>query len=68
MAVIDVLATWADILAKLGYRQLGISVRVASIEPDTKKQGRRRNMLAHLSRLLDSHSVAVDNIVDVAAP
>lgn len=68
LAAIDVLATWADILAELGYRQLGISVRVVSVEPDSKKQGPRRKMLAHLSRLLDSHSVVVDNIVDVAAP
>lgn len=45
LAAIDALATWTDVLAELGYRQLGISVRVVSVEPDEKKQGPRQKML-----------------------
>lgn len=68
LAAIDVLATWTDVLAELGYRQLGLSVRVVSVEPDEKKQGPRHKMLGHLSRLLDRHSVAVDDVTEVIAP
>ena len=65
LATIDVLAAWADVLAELGYRQLGISVKIISVEPDAKKQGPRQNMLGSLSSLLDRRSIAVDGVTDV---
>lgn len=68
LAAIDVLAAWTDILAQLGHRQLGISVKVISVEPDAKKQGPRKKMLGHLSRLLDGHSIAIRDVTEVIAP
>jgi hypothetical protein len=41
LATIDVLASWTEILAELGYKQLGMSVKVILVEPDRNKQGPR---------------------------
>lgn len=68
LATIDVLAAWTDILVELGYKQLGMSVNVISVEPDAKKQGPRQKMLSGLSRLLDRHSIAVERVTEVSAP
>lgn len=68
LATIDVFATWADIVAELGYRQLGISVKVISVEPDINKQSPRRNMLNHLARLVDRHSINIESATDIIAP
>jgi hypothetical protein len=48
LAAIDALAKWTDVLAQMGYRHLGISVRLISVEPDAKKQGPRQKMLGSL--------------------
>ena len=68
LATIDVLATWTEIVAELGYKQLGMSVNVIFVEPDTNKQGPRQKMLSSLSRLLDRHSIAVERVTEVIAP
>lgn len=68
LATIDVLATWTEILAGLGYRQLAVSVKVISVEPDIKKQGPRHNMLSHLARLVDRHSISIEGVTEVIAP
>lgn len=67
LATIDVLAKWTEVLAELGYKQLGISIRVVSVEPDAKKQGPRQRMLGSLSHLLDVHSIAVERVTEVIA-
>jgi len=68
LATIEVLATWTEVLAELGYKQLGMSVNIISVEPDTNKQGPRQKMLSSLSRLLDRHSIAVERVTEVIAP
>lgn len=68
LAVIDVLSTWADVVATLGYKQLGISLHIVAVEPDINKQGPRRAMLSSMSKLLDRHSVNVEQVTEVISP
>ncbi len=68
LAVVDLLATWAEVFAELGYRQLGLSVRIVAVEPDTLKQGPRQEMLTALSSVLDRHLVRVDGLTEIPLP
>lgn len=68
LAIIDALATWTELLAELGYKQLGIFVKVISVESDVNKQGPRQKMLGSLSRLVDRHSITIESVTEVIAP
>jgi len=68
LAIVDLLATWTDVIAELGYKQLGVSVNCIMVEPDINKQGPRRRMFSHLSRLLDRHMINVEPLNEVFAP
>lgn len=65
LAMIDLLATWADVAAELGYKQLGISVKPIVVEPDRNKREARQHMLSHLSRLLDAHSIRSEPATEI---
>lgn len=67
LAMVDLLATWTDVVAELGYKQLGISVKPIVVEPDINKREARGHMLSHLSRLLDRHSVTIEPVTEVFA-
>jgi len=68
LAAIDVLATWSDVVAELGYKQLGVSVKVIAVEPDANKQEPRRKMLSNIARSLDAHSINIERVTDVLLP
>lgn len=68
LAVIDLLATWADVLADFGYKQLGLSVRVVSVEPDINKQSPRQEMFTAMSSLLDKHSIRLEHLTEIMLP
>lgn len=67
LAMVDLLATWTDVVAELGYRQLGISVKPIVVEPDINKREARGHMLSHLSRLLDRSSISIEPVTEVLA-
>ncbi|MDO8588027.1 MAG: hypothetical protein Q7T82_13445 [Armatimonadota bacterium] len=68
LAAIDVLATWSDVVSGLGYKQLGVSVKVIAVEPDANKQEPRRKMLNNMARSLDAHSINIERVTDVISP
>jgi hypothetical protein len=67
LAIVDLLATWTDVIAELGYKQLGISVKPIVVEPDVNKREARGHMLSHLSRLLDRSSINIEPATEVFA-
>jgi hypothetical protein len=68
LAAIDLLATWAEVLAERGYGHLGMSARIVAVEPDSAKQGPRHHMLADMASMLDTHSVRVEGLTEICSP
>jgi hypothetical protein len=68
LAIIDLLATWAEIVAELGYGQPGLSVRVIAVEPDSIKQDTRQDMFAGMSSLLDRSTVKIEGLSEILLP
>lgn len=68
LAVVDLLATWTEVIAELGYKQLGVSVNCIVVEPDLNKQSPRRQMFSSLSRLLDTHMISIEHSTEIFAP
>lgn len=68
LAMVDLLATWADVVAELGYKHLGISVKPIMVDPDINKREARGYMLSHLARLIDTHSIRIEPVTEVFEP
>ncbi len=68
LAVVDLLATWAEVCAELGYGQLRLSVRAVVVEPDTNKQSPRREMFAAMSSMLEEHAIQLERLTEILSP
>ena len=68
MAILDLLATWADILAEHGYKQLGLRIKVVTVEPDRNKDSIRRELFTAMASSVDRHMIDIESSKMVGLP